>query len=68
MIGGKFFYIHKKVLKPFLRSSHREYIETFPVDNLNGNHEDTLKNIIFDYLKHQGMPGDTYILISQPNI
>jgi hypothetical protein len=36
------------------RSSHREYIETFPVDNLNGNHEDTLKNIIFDYLKHQG--------------
>ena len=38
-----------------LRSSHREYIETFPVDNLNGNHEDTLKNIIFDYLKHQGM-------------
>ena len=39
----------------FSRSSHREYIETFPVDNLNGNHEDTLKNIIFDYLKHQGM-------------
>ena len=68
MIGGKFFYTHKKVLKPFLRSSHREYIETFPVDNLNGNHEDTLKNIIFDYLKHQGILGDTYMLISQPKI
>ena len=32
------------------------------MDNLNGNHEDTLKNIIFDYLKHQGMFGFTYIM------
>ena len=63
MTGGKNFVHPQKMLNFFLRSSHREYIETFPVDNLNGNHEDTLKNIIFDYLKHQGMLLYSYIFI-----